>query len=331
MFDDVPLRVWLLIAIAAAAFTPARYVYRHIAHSPSRRDITQPAEDLSWRTSGQFVRSLSILTALLAVAIFIFTPTAEEFASSPRFWPILLAIFGAWAVLTVVQGFATGRIEPLVRGFYHTYERHVHPKRYWASMGWNAALGCLFVWFAYQVNEDASAQIFADRCVNATDVHHLQQQLSACDELIRLRPDDPDAYFDRGLIFLEAGAFDEAVADFTRAHELDPGDPWPLANRGIAFAWKKNHVGAEKDFDAVRSRDPSNPVMLRGEAILKMHSGDLKGAVDLITASMARDPDNRWAVRTRSELYWELGEHEKSREDDSRWLQLMKEVRVARD
>ena len=88
MFDQVPVRVWLLIAIAAIAFTPTRYLYRYIAHSPSGRDITQPPPDLGWRKSGKFVRNLSIVAALLGLAIFIFTPTAEQFAQSPHFWPI---------------------------------------------------------------------------------------------------------------------------------------------------------------------------------------------------------------------------------------------------
>ncbi|HEY0627567.1 MAG TPA: tetratricopeptide repeat protein [Allosphingosinicella sp.] len=326
MFDEVPVRVWLLIVIAVAAFAPAQYVYRHVAHSPSRRDITQPTEDLSWRTTERFSLSLLMLVALLGLAIFIFTPTAEHVAASPRFWPVLMLVFGVFAAFTVVQGFATRRIEPLVRGFSGTYERSIHPKRYWASMAWNAAMGCLVIWLAYQANEDASTQAIADKCVSAIDVHLLEQQLAACTKFIEARPDDPAGYMDRGLLYLDIGALDQAAADFTRAHGLDPEDPGPLAYRGAASAWKNDRVSAEKDFLAVRSMDPSNPVMLRGEAILKKEAGDLEGAVDRLTASLAREPDNLWALRTRAELYWELGEHEKSAADDRRWLQLKKQV-----
>ena len=331
MFDDVPVRVWLLIAIAVIAFTPARYIYRHVAHSPSRRDIFHPSEDLSWRTSRQFVRSLTIVAILVALAVFIFTPTAEQFARSPRFWPILMATFGAWAVVMVLQGIASGRIELLMRGFYNTYERAAHPKRYWASMTWNALLGCLFLWLAYQGNEDASAQMLSDRCIQANDVQSLHQQLAACDDWISLRPHDPDACLQRGLIFLDIGASDQAKANFTRAHELDPKDPWPLANRGLVSAWKEDRANAEADFALVRSVDPSNPVMLRGESLLQKNAGDLKGAVERLTESMKRDPNNLWALRTRSELYWELGEHEKSARDDQRWVRLKEEGRIKRN
>lgn len=159
----------------------------------------------------------------------------------------------------------------------------------------------------------------------------LHQQLSACDEWASLRPHDSDAHLQRGLIFLDTGALDRAAADFTRAHELDPEDPWPLANRGLVFAWKEDQANAEADFALVRSIDHSNPVMLRGEALLRNNAGDLKGAVERLTESMKRDPDNLWALRTRSELYWELGEHEKSAQDDQRWVQLKREADIERN
>lgn len=322
MFDQVPARVWILLAFAAVAYTPARYLYQHIAHSPSRRDITQPAEDLSWRTSGQFARSLSILAALLGLSVFIFTPTAEELARSPRFWPVLVGGLGAWALFTVSQGFATGRVEPFIKGFRDTYEREGQPKGFWASLTWNSVLGCLLIWVAYQMNEDASAQIAQDRCSDDSNAFSPQAELSACNELVRLRPKDAHSYLYRGLMFLDAGAFDEAVADFTRAHELDPENHWALANRGITYAWKRDRMRAEKDFEAVRAVDPSNPVLLRGEALLSMNAGDPTSAVERLTASLGRDPDNAWALAMRAEAYRELGEYEKSRADQVKLLEL---------
>lgn len=184
---------------------------------------------------------------------------------------------------------------------------------------------------AYQTNEEASAQVVQDRCDYGTDGYPPQDKLAACNELIQLRPADADVYVDRRLIFLDGRLFDKAVADFTTAHELDPKNPWPLANRGITHAWTKDKARAEKDFEAVRASDPSNPVMLRGEALLRMNAGDVEGAVGRLTASMVREPDNLWALRRRAELYHELGEHEKSAEDDRRRLQLMNEARVTRN
>ena len=188
-------------------------------------------------------------------------------------------------------------------------------------------LGGLLIWLSSQVSEDPHPASVPQRCVLPTDFAYLEQQLAVCAEFIRLQPDNPDGYMDRGLIFLDLGAFDYAAADFSQAHSLDRANPWALANLGVASAWKKDKAGARRAFDAVRSVDPSNPAMLRGEAILKQQEGDIAAAVDFLSRSMVRDPDNLWALRTRSELYWELGEHEKSAEDDSCWVELKKKNR----
>lgn len=74
--------------------------------------------------------------------------------------------------------------------------------------------------------------------------------------------------------------------------------------------------------------DPDNPVMLRGQALLKRNAGDMRGAVERLSASMSREPDNVWALRTRSELYWDLGEHEKSMADDRRVVELQTKQRA---
>ncbi|MCH8615578.1 tetratricopeptide repeat protein [Sphingomonas sp. SM33] len=180
----------------------------------------------------------------------------------------------------------------------------------------------MLIWLGFGVPTNA-----AENPCTYEKVALLKDKLAACEELIQRRPNDPYAYFNRGLIAINVGDYDQAVADLTRAHELDSGDPWSLANRGLAYAWKKDQARAEEDFRAVRAIDPSNVVMLRGEALLKMNAGDKKGAVESLSASMTDDPDNLWALRTRSELYYELGEFEKSRQDDSRWVKLMEEAR----
>jgi hypothetical protein len=91
MFDDIPVTVWLSISLLIMAYLPARHVFRHIAHAPSRRDITLPREDLSWRTPRALFISLAALAALLAVGVYIHTPAAERFARSPEFMPLLMA------------------------------------------------------------------------------------------------------------------------------------------------------------------------------------------------------------------------------------------------
>lgn len=149
MFDWVPIHVWLLIAILAVAYAPARYVYRYYVNSPARRDITQPREDLSWRKPSRISLNLVALAALAGLAVYIFTPAAEKFARSPSFWPLVLGGLGAYALFTVVQDLVDGDVEPMVKGgSLGPYPRQAHSVRYWLSIAWNAMCAILMLWMA---------------------------------------------------------------------------------------------------------------------------------------------------------------------------------------
>lgn len=355
MFDDVPTRVWLLIVIGLLAFRPAQYLFIHWAHSPSRLDITQPKPDLSWRTSGQCAQSLGMLAALVALAIFIFTPTAERFAHSPEFFPLLALGMAGFCLFWVAQGFVRGHVEPLIKGSWTSYERTTQPKRFWASMTWNAFLGLFMGWVAVALWKEGDSERAWDRCFANVSVSG-EEAITACRKLvsdysgaisrdpdeassyynrgsvygrlgnhskaivdfgsaIRLNPEDPDAYVERGVLFMDGRQLDLALSDFTRAHELDPKSPWPLANRGLTLVWKQEYDRARNDLAAARAMDPANPVMLRGEALISLSDADWETAVERLNESMKRDPDNLWALQHRAWAYRQLGEAEKARSD----------------
>ena len=240
MFEWVPVRVWLLIAIVAIGYAPTLYVYRHVLHAPSRRDITQPAEDLSWRTSGQLTLSLLVLAILAGLAVFIFTPAAVSFARSPILLPALLLGGGAWALFTVLQGFKRGEIEPIVRGFSGLYHRDSQPKRFWASVMWNALLGCILLWIAFKTTEEAEERTLRNRCYNEQSVFSPQEVLSACNELISKWEGSPGRLADyiggRGIAYHTLGDYRRAIADYGDAIRLNPRDYYPYYNRGLALS-----------------------------------------------------------------------------------------------
>lgn len=324
MFAQVPVRVWLLIFLGACAYRPARYVFSHIGHSPSRRDITQPPEDLGWRTQRQLIWSVILLTAIVGTAIFFFMPQAERVAQSPRFWPIAAGAFGAWALSTVPRAYATGTIEPLVRGNTSTYERTTQPKRYWASVAWNGVLGALFLWLGFKMNDDATGELLQDRCTAEDGARPTKQTFDACNRLVELNPEDSTAYLNRGLAYFNDWKFDRAAADFTKAHELDPKSPWPLADRGLVYVWKDDLPRAEDDFRIVRGIDPTNAVLLRGEGLLNMHQGNLEVAIDRFTTALRQDPADAWSLQMRSDAYQQMGDFEKARADREKIAELSK-------
>lgn len=154
-----------------------------------------------------------------------------------------------------------------------------------------------------------------DRCYNGSSASSLQEALTACNDWITMRPKESEAYLSRGLIYLNNWKLDPAVADFSRAHELNPRSPWPLANRGISYAWKSDRQRAESDFEAVRKLDPANSVLLHGEAVLDMESGDLEDEIRQLNAGLARNPNDAWSLQMRSDAYQQRGDFEQARAD----------------
>lgn len=307
MFPQVPVQGWLLLAFAAAAYAPARYVYRYIARSPSSRDITQPTEDLSWRTSGQLVRSLAILGTLAALSVFIFTAAAVQFASSPTFWPILMVACGAWALATVARGFSKGRVLPFAQGFYNTYERQSHPRRFWASMGWNALLGCLLLWLAFQMNEQAAVQALEDRCYHAKNAYSPQEELSACNQLIgergRRDKDMASLVAARGSAYFRLGDYRHAMIDYTKAIRLDPDDSSSRFNLGLVDEQLGNKAGAIANYSAAirAGADDADAYFNRG--LILLDSGKLDEAVADLSRAHELKPNDPFPVANRGIAY----------------------------
>lgn len=321
MFDEIPVQAWLLFLILVVAYRPASYIHRYWRNAPSWP--SQLNQDFSWRTPRALALNLVSVAGLLGLAVFILTDAARQLARAPVFWPALSATFGAWALTTVIDGLKTGHIEPLVRGLESIYERKGQPKRFWAALAWNAVLGCLFIWLAFETYNQAQLEALRDRCRGFDASYAPKEGVAACSELLAQRGPKHDqiaaeAYLYRGLIYLDTGRFDAAIADFTRLHELRPTDPLPLANRGMSYAWNGETKLAKRDFASVRAADPSHIVLHRGEALLSLTAGDAATAVVHLTTALKQNPNDRWSLRMRAEAYRWLGEHRKSETDASR-------------
>lgn len=294
MFDRIPIQVWLLLLIGIIGYA-------------------------QWKAQRPPILKAAVAVGIVGIAFFIFTDAARELALSKIFWPALLVTVGAWALTTVPEGLRDGKIEPFVQGIHTSFERGNQPKRFWASMAWNAILGSVCIWLAHDMYVEGPRRELEERCRGWDQNSTPKEELSACTDLIGDNGADGDmianAHLHRGLIFLNSGKFDAAIIDFTRLHELRPNDAVSLANRGISYAWKKDSDRAKTDFEVVRRIDPSNPVMLRGEALLSMFANNPKSALEYLSAALAQNPEDRWSLSMRSQVYVWLGDDQKAAAD----------------
>src|SRR3954447_5289045 len=72
----------------------------------------------------------------------------------------------------------------------------------------------------------------------------------------RPEPEDAEGFFRRGNKYLDAGSYDQAIADYSAALEIDPTDAEPYFNRGLAYRHSDRPVEALTDFNRAVAIDP---------------------------------------------------------------------------
>jgi tetratricopeptide (TPR) repeat protein/predicted aspartyl protease len=99
---------------------------------------------------------------------------------------------------------------------------------------------------------------------------------------------DAGSYSRRGAALVSRRDFEHAIADLTRACELDPKNPAYLYQRGIAY-WDNKQIDlAAADFDRALELKPDDLAALQARAQLRLMKRDIAGATaDLDSAARA--------------------------------------------
>ena len=322
MFDQVPVRVWLLVAIAAVASAPAMYVYRFLVGSPAI--VGEAPNDLGWQTQRQLKISLIALCGLVALAIFIFTPAAADFARSPSFWPIVMAMFGVWGAYMTIKGLITGSVQPMIRGSFGPYRRGWQPGRYWLSMLWNAALTSFLAWAvftgAFDRNGHRAPQEREDRCFNYGGTVSAEDSIATCSQMIA-HPDKSsnlelvDLLTARGYAYNRLGSHKLALADFKRAIRLQPRHAEGYYDQGLSLQQLGEWNRAIEDYTVAARLQPNFESALFNRGYAYEHLGDLQHTVADFSVVIRLDPNYAPAYFYRGAAYKDLGNDAQAKAD----------------
>src|SRR6266571_2494691 len=120
------------------------------------------------------------------------------------------------------------------------------------------------------------------------DAKRYEEALAAYDRAIQLDPNSALAYYNRGNAYYDLREYQKAIADFDRAIQLDSSDAKAYGNRGIAYKNLREYQKAIADYSC---------------------------AIDL-------NPNYVWAIENRGYAYRELKEYQKAIADYDRAIQL---------
>ena len=127
---------------------------------------------------------------------------------------------------------------------------------------------------------------------------------SAFDTAVRLNPELPSAWNNRGVARVRLGDLEGAVLDYTEAMRLAPNDAEFVFNRANAYAAGGNLPAALKDFTAATSLRPDYAQAFYNRGTVRAVAGDRKGAVEdwKFAAALERDPWTRAAMERGAPL-----------------------------
>ncbi|MBI4693867.1 MAG: PEP-CTERM system TPR-repeat protein PrsT [Gammaproteobacteria bacterium] len=91
-------------------------------------------------------------------------------------------------------------------------------------------------------------------------------------------PGDSGAWYVHGEVARSQGAFDAALADFTKAIELSPGHLAARLGRAALAIDLQHYADARHDLDALRANDPDDLQGIYLRALLQAQEGDLQAA-----------------------------------------------------
>jgi tetratricopeptide (TPR) repeat protein len=146
---------------------------------------------------------------------------------------------------------------------------------------------------------------------------------------IDLDPKSKLAVYRRGAFKLQKGDYDGAIADLSRAIELSPNTADYYSDRGLAKLRKCDNDGAIVDFTRAIELDPKNAIAYRNRALAKNIKGDADGALADYNRAIDLDPKNASAFNSRGVIKKSKGDLDGAIADFTKAIELNDKLTIA--
>ena len=132
-----------------------------------------------------------------------------------------------------------------------------------------------------------------------------ENSIFTVNEILRLSPQNNEAYFMLGMNFRAMGDLDRAINSFQTAVENDPEmvDAWMILGE---LHEAKGSKDAVKFFNNAISVAPDKPEVLHAKAFYLQNNGDIPGALDLYKEISTKNPNYTDAYLNAGLVYMEI-------------------------
>jgi len=111
----------------------------------------------------------------------------------------------------------------------------------------------------------------------------------------------------RGFIYYKTGRYQDALADFKTAIELDPFNAGHYLNRALTYMQLRRYAEAIRDLNACHHSDPGNSDIIHNRGVCYLLSGHLNAALSDFNTVIGMDDGNPAYYLERAGVYYRLG------------------------
>jgi tetratricopeptide (TPR) repeat protein len=171
-----------------------------------------------------------------------------------------------------------------------------------------------------------TARDYYDRGMKGVLLGDRKAAIADLTKAIEMDPKMAAAYDGRATGRLIEEDYDGAIADNTKVIELDPRNARAYHARGVAKLYKKDYAGAAEDFSKTIELDPKHMLAYEKRSEAKEGLGDLDGAIADVTKAMELKPDDIGLYGDRARYYKKAGKTDLAAADIAKVDELVKRL-----
>ena len=147
--------------------------------------------------------------------------------------------------------------------------------------------------------------------------------LAGCATTEKIKETDPDELLNQGVVLLEEGQYDRAIAYFNKAIEINPKYADAYNNRGNAYAKKGQYDKAIADYNKAIEINPRFAAAYNNRGNAYMGNGQYDKAISDYNKAIEINPRDAFAYDNRGFVYMvKLGNKNKACSDWKRACEL---------
>ncbi len=152
-------------------------------------------------------------------------------------------------------------------------------------------------------NPDATGILLKNRSAFFERVEMFDRAEADLSNLVKVKPNDPSVYADRGYFYMRRSRFGDALDDFVNGSRLDPRSPLYHFGAGRALAGSENYDAALNFYSEAIKRGPGDAklYLARAEALVNLRRWDeaLANYDRALTLGLAKKHEKYFALAGR--------------------------------